>query len=119
MLQSQWSAQRDYPTIYGENGLPRPPGWRADIPASPPAEPDPPEPRVPPPSPEFPPDKKRPEIDDPVPDVVPVPVREPPTTPRPVAWLVGVVAGPAGRTALASPRKGWPGAGRGRRRASP
>lgn len=66
----------------------------AGIPASPPAEPDAPEePESPikpvtPDNPDLPPEHKPPEIDDPSPDGVPVPVREPPVMPTPIAaWV--------------------------------
>lgn len=61
--------------------------WRAaDIPSSPPAEPDDPtEPDSPgpPENPDFPPDDVPLEIDDPPPDALPEPVREPPVMPKP------------------------------------
>lgn len=107
MQQSLWRASRDYPFIDNADGRPTggsfpwntareslAGGWLANIPASPPAEPDPPNPAeppkppIPPRTPEFPPDKEPPGIDDPPPDVLPVPVREPPTMARPLAlWL--------------------------------
>lgn len=100
MRQSQWGTSHDYPYVYSRpargrcvwsaDGVSLAAGWWANIPASPPAKPDPTKPAEPPTTPEFPPDKKRPEIDDPPPDVIPVPVREPPSSPRPVAlWLTG------------------------------
>jgi len=88
MWQSQWNAVRACPGVYHPDGQPAR-VWRGDdeslvparwasIPASPPAEPEPPKPAEPP-------DKERPEIEDPPPDVVPVPVREPPATPPLIA----------------------------------
>lgn len=98
MLQIHWriTSQRRYVEIeayLNEHGNPAASFRHAGIPASPPAEPDPPVYPEPPRRPEIPPDKEPPPVDDPPPDVVPVPVREPPATPGLVArWLAGSAA---------------------------
>lgn len=98
MWQSQLNAARaglrvDHPDgrpvrasgLWSPDGESLMPARWASIPASPPAEPEPPKPAEPPRIPPSPPDKERPEIDDPPPDVVPVPVREPPAAPPQIA----------------------------------
>lgn len=113
MEQSQWRTARDYRYLDNADGRPAggpcrsSAGWESllpcrlgNIPASPPAEPDPPNPaepptpHAPPRTPDFPPDKEPPGIDVPPPDVVPVPVREPPTMSEQLALrLTGAAAG--------------------------